>query len=156
MESLEAIVARYLRAYMDKHHLSEPKMAKRGVPTGSLNRALNGQNITLASLEKLAKAMNVDPWKLLVPTATPDALPRLFEEAAFAEAVEKEVKARTAKALSEMARLYGELEEDRSDGRSSGKPFGSLTAPRVEPPSDPGGGAGEAAAERPPAKKGRR
>lgn len=48
-----------------------------GISNGSATRLLQVTDVRMARLDELAKALNVEPWKLLVPTMDPEAMPEL-------------------------------------------------------------------------------
>lgn len=90
-----------------KDATSNPKLAKKaGLKTGPISRIRNGKNITLATLEAVAKGLDVEPWQLLVPGFQPDNPPLL----AVAGKREQELYSRIRSAAKEIAKIEQEDE----------------------------------------------
>ncbi|MES2910583.1 MAG: hypothetical protein V4718_04295 [Pseudomonadota bacterium] len=65
-----------MKAYPDlSSNLKLDKKTKIG--TGAISRARNGQNLTLITMEALAKAFDLEVWQLLVPGLDPANAPVL-------------------------------------------------------------------------------
>jgi transcriptional regulator with XRE-family HTH domain len=97
------VLAANVRSLMQAHKElgSNPKLGKKtGLGASGISRLINGQNATLGSVERVARAFNVEPWHLLVPGFDPKRLPTLSPVsegelalyARIAQAVAKEMK----------------------------------------------------------------
>ena len=81
---------------------SNPKLAEKAkLGTGPIARVRAGENITLATLESVAKAMNLEPWQLLVPGFQPGNPPVL----GVAGKREEELYRRIRSAAKEIAKI---------------------------------------------------
>lgn len=81
---------------------STPKLAKKAkLKTGPISRVRNGKNVTLATLEAVAKGLGVQPWQLLVPGFQPENPPTL----AVAGKREQELYSRIRSAAKEIAKI---------------------------------------------------
>lgn len=79
--SIAELLGTNLQALMTAHAdlSSNPKLAaKTKLGTGTISRLRNGEvDANLDTLQRLAKAFNVEPWQLLVPGIDPGNLPTL-------------------------------------------------------------------------------
>lgn len=121
MESLQKILARNAAARAAVLDLSEPKLIKRGVPAGSANRITSpeGQNVTLAVLEKIATALAVRPWQLLVPSFNAQSPPILAGDADVEKEIERRVQVRVAEVLDHMRGMLLSAVEEKNPPRDS-------------------------------------
>jgi transcriptional regulator with XRE-family HTH domain len=67
-KSLQELVKENAARLKDSRDLSEQRIAARGGPSQrTVNRLLNGENLTLKSVDRAAKAFGLEPWHLCVP-----------------------------------------------------------------------------------------
>jgi transcriptional regulator with XRE-family HTH domain len=79
MENSPENLRKNYKAWCSHHGLSKSTLANRGkIPNGLLQRVEDvGTAITLRALDKLAEAMDLQPWQLLFPAFDPSNPPTL-------------------------------------------------------------------------------
>lgn len=68
MENSRKILAENVKRLKESRKVSEQNIADRGGPSQrTVNRAKNGENVTLENLDKIANYFRIPAWQLLVP-----------------------------------------------------------------------------------------
>lgn len=95
---LKTVLADNLKRLKDQRKLSQEQIAiAAGVSQSSVGRAINGTNAAdLDTLRGLAKALDAEPWQLLVPGLKPDNLPVLRSVDPAEEALYERLRTLTA------------------------------------------------------------
>lgn len=94
MEALAETLARNILSIIEHKKLNEPKLIARGIPAASAHRGMIGQtqNMTVESIQKWAKALDVKAWQLLVVGSNPADLPVCYTKAEFHAEVDRQLR----------------------------------------------------------------
>ena len=108
LRDLKPVVAANLRSLKKYRGMSQDGIAAAaGISQSSVGRAMSGATAAdLDTLAGLAKALDVQPWQLLIPDLKPDNLPVLRAVDAAEEALYERMRTLTAE-LAELQRRGG-------------------------------------------------
>jgi len=122
MLPIKLLLARNVRAVLDREGLKQPDLIPLGIPGGTGHRILTGHNVRIETLEAVARAINTPAWQLLHPEFDAEQ-PLIVQSAVEREA---EVARRVRETLSPVAAIIGALRDEQRTGhvgRNAGQSY---------------------------------
>lgn len=130
-ESLSQLIVRNARAITVARGLKQPDLVELGLSAGTAHRVAGshgpndpGQNVQLQTLEKIAAALKVAPWMLLMDPYDPHDPPVVLPRKKMEEEINRRAKRGAAKIIHEWESIQDGKSEPEEDGGFDGEPPG--------------------------------